>query len=101
VLRELLKNPIISAARVHADSELGVAGTESQISTSAKPQLTKEGFVESLAPVEDRRNIDLVTLDEDAGTNDDELDDSIVSTAKTVSFMVNQYMLKVCIVENF
>jgi DNA excision repair protein ERCC-3 len=99
VLRELLKNPVINAARVQTNPTDNSAAQQSS-SLSSLQTTNKEGFVESLAPVEDSRNVDFVTLDEDdANANDDELMDdgssALANASKTVSFMVNHEMLKV------
>lgn len=99
VLRELLKNPVISAARIQTSTEQQQQGSSTLPAGLQSIQtVNKEGFVESMAPMEDRRNVDFVALDEDDANDDELVDESSLASAnaaKTVSFMVNQEMLKV------
>ena len=92
VLLKLLENPIIQAARIMPT----VTEPLSQ-GTAVASTRTAEGFVESMAPIEDRRNVDFIALDEEDGNEgrDEELGEGGISRSKTVSFMVSQEMLKV------
>jgi DNA excision repair protein ERCC-3 len=101
VLRELLKNPLIQAARDVEDEEraakgIAAAGTgavsaSTTASASASASARSEGFLESTVQGEDRRNVQyLMSLDGDIDGSDDE--DILGSNAgkRTVSFMVKQ-----------
>ena len=84
VLRELLKNPIIKEARIFPAGDV-VSG---------------EGFLEALAPNEDKRNLDYTKLALDDLDNDDEMDglgelQLQNSRLNTVSFMIAQTSVQV------
>jgi DNA excision repair protein ERCC-3 len=102
VLRELLKNPTILRARI-----TDVPITEE---TQLQEKRTADGFVESSAPKEDRREVALLLLggtegeEEDGDDGDDDGLDGIgngmdklshISSVKTVSFMVSQSQVQV------
>ena len=94
----MLKNPIINNARI------------TDLPTEEMPTstiITASGFVESAAPTEDRREVELLMLDTEEsdiyGDDDDDTDlykqsyaeGSHIQTLKTVSFMVSQNQVQV------
>jgi hypothetical protein len=108
VLRELLKNPNIRSARLLEDSPPALAAAPTTSLVLAK---TEDGFVESTAPIEDRREMELFMLDGVSGDNEVEndeeqvdsfVDDSAIATEKqhfllkTVSFNISQNLVQVC-----
>ena len=102
VLRELLNNPKIRAARVHDESSTCEQAPSSSSNTSQK---AAEGFLVSMAPREDRREVQLFLLDDDRedeldpvgplGPADDKQSDLRAQGLNTVSFMVAQQQVQV------
>jgi hypothetical protein len=97
ILRELLKNPNIKNARVvdsikPADEQSSINNLKENMNTT-----TTEGFLESLAPREDRREVELLLLDEDIHPEDevDGIDEQLQQSMKTVSFMISQSEVQV------
>ena len=88
VLRELLKNPIIKAAR-SLDDEQRVVSTGEDTTGATTTSTNSGGFIESTVQAEDVRNLQyMMNLDGD-GSDDD---DAVGSNAgkRTVSFMIKQ-----------
>jgi DNA excision repair protein ERCC-3 len=106
VLRELLRNPNISSARVFDLQSTTTTDTATVTAANAANATTTStaagdaSFMESLAPREDRRNTDFARLEADA--EDDDGDDELIGdpaseyALKNYSFMIAQQYVQVC-----
>ena len=107
VLRELLKNPTIRDARWIEDATNAAADSSNsnsnQGSGSSSNSIGADGFVEATVQDEDKRNLQMVRIDDE--DDDDDLDDdeeesllaggiAAVKSKRTVSFMVKQKLVQ-------
>jgi DNA excision repair protein ERCC-3 len=101
VLRELLRNPNIAVARLmdqeNAESQNVDGGQGAGENGTEGRKQGADGFLESAAPQEDRRNLDMLRLGvEEEDEEDDEFDEegNMRRDAKTVSFMISQTLVQ-------
>ncbi len=102
MLRELLKNATIRSARIFDAPSSAQEGGEQEPNASSRGPGGEDEFLVTSAPREDRREVQLLLLDDD---RDDDVDDADVGllgddpTAiqgiRAVSFMVAQHLVQV------